>query len=124
MGHTPHCSLQIPAAHAAAYDDYLAVRTRGHHLLPKVGDRLPLKGVPDTKTIATIGPGLSIMAEYPCGHSRELHTLFLRRQLGAGVTLGKVHQKLRCHKCQARCRRSVFTTVTDAQYPGVARLRP
>jgi len=57
---------------------------------------------PETKTIGTIGEPFVIIAECACGHARELHTLFLRHQLGAGVTLGKVRQTLRCHKCQAR----------------------
>jgi len=30
---------------AVAYDDYLTVRGRSHHLVPKVGDRLSLKGI-------------------------------------------------------------------------------
>ena len=30
---------------AEAYDDYVAVRARGRHLLPRPGDQLPLKGV-------------------------------------------------------------------------------
>jgi hypothetical protein len=57
---------------------------------------------PETTTIATIGEAFVIMAECKCGNAREMYTLFLRRQLGAGVTLGKVRQKLRCHRCQAR----------------------
>jgi hypothetical protein len=57
---------------------------------------------PEDKTIATIGEAFMIMAVCKCGNSREMHTLFLRRQLGAGVTIGKVRQKLRCHQCQAR----------------------
>jgi competence protein ComEC len=35
----------VDALDAAAYDDYLPVRSRGRHLQPKPGDRLPLKGV-------------------------------------------------------------------------------
>ena len=58
--------------------------------------------VPETKSIATIDSAFVIMAECDCGHRRELHTLFLRRRLGAGVTIGEVRQKLRCHLCQAR----------------------
>lgn len=58
--------------------------------------------VPETKSIATIDSTFVIMAECECGHRRELHTLFLRRRLGAGVTIGEVRQKLRCHLCQAR----------------------
>jgi hypothetical protein len=54
-----------------------------------------------TRTIATLDSGYTIMAECPCGHDRELHTLFLRRQLGAGVTINGVRAKLRCHKCDA-----------------------
>jgi hypothetical protein len=56
----------------------------------------------ETKSIATLDPAFTIMAQCGCGHVRELHTLFLRRQLGAGVTIAKVRQKLRCHKCQAK----------------------
>jgi hypothetical protein len=54
-----------------------------------------------TRTIATLDSGYTIMAECACGHTRELHTQFLRRQLGAGVTINGVRAKLRCHKCQA-----------------------
>jgi hypothetical protein len=32
----------VDALDAVAYDDYLPVRTRGRHLQPKPGDRLPL----------------------------------------------------------------------------------
>jgi hypothetical protein len=64
-------------------------------------DLLPVE-VPETNSIATIDSSFVIMAECSCGHKRELHTLFLRRQLGAGVTIGKVRLKLRCHLCQAR----------------------
>jgi len=49
---------------------------------------------PETKTIATLGEPFVIMAECICGHTRELHTLFLRRQLGAGVTPGKGAQQV------------------------------
>jgi hypothetical protein len=55
-----------------------------------------------TRTIATLGSEYTIMAECACGHIRELHTLFLRRHLGAGVTIAGVRAKLRCHKCQER----------------------
>jgi hypothetical protein len=55
-----------------------------------------------TRTIATLDSGYTIMAECPCGHTRELYTLSLRRRLGAGVTIAGVRAKLRCHKCQAR----------------------
>ena len=54
-----------------------------------------------TRTIATLDKGYTIMAECACGHSRELHTLSLRRRLGAGVTINGVRTRLRCHKCQA-----------------------
>jgi hypothetical protein len=64
-------------------------------------DLLPIE-VPETRTIATLDATFTIMAECTCGHTRELHTLFLRRQLGAGVTIAKVRAKLRCHRCQAR----------------------
>jgi hypothetical protein len=64
-------------------------------------DPIPVE-VPETKSIATIGSTFVIMAECDCGHQRELHTLFLRRQLGAGVTIAGVRRKLRCHLCQAR----------------------
>jgi hypothetical protein len=67
-----------------------------------MAEDLALVEVPDTKSIATIDSTFVIMAECGCGHHRELHTLFLRRQLGAGVTIGEVRQKLRCHLCQAR----------------------
>jgi hypothetical protein len=43
---------------------------------------------------------LTIMAECPCMHSRELYSLSLRRRLGAGVMIAEVRAKLRCHKCQ------------------------
>jgi hypothetical protein len=64
-------------------------------------DLTPIE-VPETKSIATIDSTFLIMAECDCGHKRELHTLFLRRRLGAGVTIGEVRGKLRCHVCQAR----------------------
>jgi hypothetical protein len=64
-------------------------------------DLLPVE-VPETQSIATIDSSFVIMAECDCGHKRELHALFLRRQLGAGVTIGKVRRKLRCHLCQGR----------------------
>ncbi len=64
-------------------------------------DPTPIE-VPETKSIATIDSTFLIMAECYCGDKRELHTLFLRRRLGAGVTVGEVRQKLRCHLCQAR----------------------
>lgn len=54
-----------------------------------------------TRTIATLDSQYTIMAVCTCGHTRELHTLSLRRRLGAGVTLNGVLAKLRCHKCQA-----------------------
>jgi hypothetical protein len=54
-----------------------------------------------TRTIATLDSGYTIMAVCPCGHTRELHTLSLRRRLGAGVTINGVRAKLRCHKCSA-----------------------
>jgi len=55
-----------------------------------------------TRTIATLDSGYTIMAVCPCGHTRELHTLSLRRRLGAGVTINGVRAKLRCHKCDGR----------------------
>jgi hypothetical protein len=67
-----------------------------------MADELKPESVAETRTIATLGTEFTIMAECACGHKRELHTLFLRRQLGAGVTIGKVRDKLRCHKCQTR----------------------
>jgi len=39
-------------------------------------------------SIATVDCSFVIMAECDCGHKRELHTLFRRRQLGAGETVG------------------------------------
>jgi hypothetical protein len=57
--------------------------------------------VAGTRTIATLDSGYTIVAECPCGHTRELHTLSLRRRLGAGVTINGVRAKLRCHKCDA-----------------------
>jgi len=57
--------------------------------------------VSESRSIATLNEFV-ILAECSCGHEREIHTLFLRRQLGAGVTVGQVRQKLRCHKCQGR----------------------
>ena len=63
---------------------------------------LPPYEVEEARTIATLGADLTIMAAYPCGHSRELYSLSLRRQIGAGVTIAKVRLELRCHKCQAR----------------------
>jgi hypothetical protein len=65
-----------------------------------MAQKLTPYAVEETRTIATLGSEFTIMAECPCGHARELHTLFLRRQLGAGVTIAKVREKLRCHKCQ------------------------
>jgi hypothetical protein len=59
-----------------------------------------LEAVPGTRTIATLTE-FTLMAECDCGHQRELHTLFLPRQLGAGVTLAGVRHKLRCHKYKA-----------------------
>ena len=64
-------------------------------------DLVPIE-VPETQSIATIDSAFIIMAECDCGHRRELHTLFLRRQLGAGVTIAMVRRKLRCHLCQGR----------------------
>jgi hypothetical protein len=52
-----------------------------------------------TRTIATLDSGYTIMAVCSCGHTRELHTLSLRRRLGAGVTINGVRARLRCHKC-------------------------
>jgi hypothetical protein len=58
--------------------------------------------VEDSRTIATLGAEFTIMAECDCDHKRELHALFLRRQLGSRVTIGQAREKLRCHRCQAR----------------------
>ncbi|HEX3836432.1 MAG TPA: hypothetical protein VHW25_05650 [Steroidobacteraceae bacterium] len=63
---------------------------------------LVLVEVAETKSVATLDPTFIIMAECTCGHARELHTLFLRRQLGAGITVATARQRLRCHKCQAK----------------------
>jgi hypothetical protein len=57
--------------------------------------------VAGTRTIATFDSTYTIMAVCNCGHTRELHTLSLRRCLGAGVTINGVRAKLRCHKCDA-----------------------
>jgi len=57
---------------------------------------------PETKTIATLGEPFVIMAECICGHTRELHTLFYGGSSGQVSPQGKVRNKLRCHKCQAR----------------------
>jgi hypothetical protein len=48
--------------------------------------------VAGARTIATLGEYI-IMAVCPCGHTRELHTLSLRRRLGAGVTIAGVRAK-------------------------------
>jgi hypothetical protein len=56
----------------------------------------------DDAPLARFENHYTILAVCGCGHSRELHTLFLRRQLGIGVTMGKVRDSLRCHKCQKR----------------------
>ena len=82
--------------------DWLAVRPARHASAIQMAQALAPVEVPETKSIATIDSTFVIMAECNCSHRRELHTLFLRRQLGAGVTIGQVRRKLRCHVCQAR----------------------
>jgi hypothetical protein len=44
----------------------------------------------------------TIMAICACGHERELHARPLQRQLGIDVSIGRLRDCLRCHKCQAR----------------------
>jgi hypothetical protein len=66
-----------------------------------MGHELKEIEIAGTRTIATLDSHYTIMAKCTCGHTRELHTLSLRRRLGAGITLNGVRAKLRCHKCGA-----------------------
>jgi hypothetical protein len=56
----------------------------------------------DERILATFANQYTIVAECACGHSREIFARPIQRQLGAGVTIGKVRDSLRCHRCQAR----------------------
>jgi hypothetical protein len=57
---------------------------------------------PDDALLPAYANHYTIMAMCQCGHSREIHARPIQRQLGAGVTIGRVRECLRCHKCQAR----------------------
>jgi hypothetical protein len=56
--------------------------------------------VAGTRTIATLDSSYTIMAVCTCGRTRELHTLSLRRRLGAGVTINGCGQS--CGATNAR----------------------
>lgn len=56
----------------------------------------------DERLLVTFANQFTIVATCACGHSREIHARPIQRQLGAGVTIGRVRECLRCHKCQGR----------------------
>ncbi len=56
----------------------------------------------DERQLETFALHFIIMAICPCGHLREIHVPMLLRRLGPSVTIGRLRDSLRCHRCQAR----------------------
>ena len=56
----------------------------------------------DDQLLLTFGMHYTIRAICVCGHEREIYARPLQRRLGAGVTIGRLRECMRCHKCQAR----------------------